>query len=215
MELSLMKNMLACALAITFTLGGTAMAQRSTSSSALSALSAQASNPQALGWMQCFLPSDDKTIRFTDADDFAFPTLRWTLCNAASDPTSLPAYRAVANHLMAHDKTPLLGPEWVVEDIAGAGVIDRSHATLQFLRDGRIVGNATCNRFFGSYESTGPALLRIEPAGANRMACPPALMHQENKLLQLLPAIKSYRIDKTGALVLSTADGQTVLARRQ
>ena len=40
-------------------------------------------------------------------------------------------------------------------------------------------------------------------------------MHQENKLLQLLPAIKSYRIDKTGALVLSTADGQTVLARRQ
>ncbi len=29
--------------------------------------------------------------------------------NAANDPTSLPAYRAVAQHLMAHDTTPLLG----------------------------------------------------------------------------------------------------------
>ncbi len=134
--------------------------------------------------------------------------------NAASDATSLPAYRAVADHLMANDKTPLLGQEWVVEDIAGAGVVDRSHATLQFLRDGTVVGNATCNRFFGSYASTGSAL-RIEPAGATRMACPTALMHQENRLLQLLPALNSYRIDKTGALVLSTADGQTVLARRR
>ena len=47
------------------------------------------------------------------------------------------------------------------------------------------------------------------------MACPPALMNQENKLLGLLPAIESYRIDKTGALVLGTTDGQTVLARRR
>ena len=50
--------------------------------------------------------------------------------NAASDPTSLPAYRAVAEYLMAHDKTPLLGQEWVIEDIAGAGVIDNSDAAL-------------------------------------------------------------------------------------
>ena len=56
---------------------------------------------------------------------------------------------------------------------------------------------------------------RIEPAGSTKMACPPALMNQEKKLLELLPAIQSYRIDKTGALLLSTADGKTILARRQ
>ncbi len=134
--------------------------------------------------------------------------------NAASDPTSLPAYRAVADHLMAHDKTPLLGQEWVIEDIAGAGVVDNSHATLQFLPGGRLAGSATCNRFFGSYESVAPKL-RIQTAGATQMACPEALMNQENKLLKLLPAIERYRIDKTGALVLSTADGRTVLARRR
>ena len=133
--------------------------------------------------------------------------------NAASDPTSLSAYRAVAEHLMAHDKQPLLGQEWVIESIAGAGVIDNTHATLQFLPDGRLAGRATCNRIVGSYESEA-AKLRIQPAGTTMMACPPALMNQERKVLELLPAIASYRIDKTGALLMSTADGKTILARR-
>ena len=99
--------------------------------------------------------------------------------NAASDPASLPAYRAVADHLMAHDKTPLLGQEWVIEDIAGGGVIDNSHASLHFLPEGRLAGSATCNRFFGSYESAA-ATLRIQTAGATKMACPPALRHQDS-----------------------------------
>ncbi|WP_169737274.1 serine hydrolase [Simplicispira psychrophila] len=133
--------------------------------------------------------------------------------NAASDPTSLPAYRAVANHLMAHDKTPLLGQAWVIEAIAGGGLIDNSHVTLQFLPDGRLAGSATCNRILGRYEAEATKL-RIKPAGTTMMMCPPALMHQERKLLDLLPTVASYRIDSTGALVLSTAGGQTILARR-
>ena len=31
--------------------------------------------------MQGFAPAADKTIRFTDPDFFAFPKLRWTVCN--------------------------------------------------------------------------------------------------------------------------------------
>ena len=133
--------------------------------------------------------------------------------NAASDPTSLPAYRAVAKHLMANDKTPLLGQEWVIENIAGAGVIDNSHATLQFFGDGRLAGSATCNRIIGSYTSEGQQL-SIAPVGTTMMACPEALMKQEQKLLGLLPKLQSYRIDKTGALVLSTQDGEEIVARR-
>ncbi|MFZ1626027.1 MAG: META domain-containing protein [Gammaproteobacteria bacterium] len=115
---------------------------------------------------------------------------------------------------MATDKTPLLGEEWVIEDIAGGGVIDNSHATLQFLADGRFAGNASCNRFFGSYKSEGPQL-SMGPAGATMMACPEALMNQERKLLDLLTTVESYRIDKTGALVLKAADGKTIVARRR
>ena len=41
--------------------------------------------------------------------------------NAASDPTSLPAYRAVADYLMAQDAAPqLIGWEWIIEDGAAS-----------------------------------------------------------------------------------------------
>ncbi len=65
--------------------------------------------------------------------------------NAASDPTSLPAYRAVAEHLMA---------------------------------------------------------------------CPDALLNQERKLLTLLPMVKTFRVDPTGALELRASNGKTIVARR-
>lgn len=39
----------------------------------------------------------------------------------------------------------------MIEDIAGEGVIDNSHATLQFLSDGSLAGSATCNRIVGNY----------------------------------------------------------------
>ena len=133
--------------------------------------------------------------------------------NAASDPTSLPAYRAVADHLMKNDKSPLLGQEWVIEDIDGAGVIDNSHASLQFFSDGRLAGSGSCNRILGSYKTTGN-VLSIEPVGTTMMACPDALMNQERKLLDLLPKIRSYTIDDTGALVLMIDARTTIHARR-
>ena len=133
--------------------------------------------------------------------------------NAASDPTSLPDYRAVADYLMKNDTSPLLGQEWLIEDIDGAGVIDNSHASLQFFSDGRLAGSGTCNRILGSYKSSA-GTLSIEPAGTTMMACPASLMNQERRLLDLLPKIRSYTIDETGSLVLTTNDKKTIVARR-
>ena len=134
--------------------------------------------------------------------------------NAASDPTSLPAYRAVADYLMAQETAPqLIGREWLIEDISGKGVIDNSPASLLFLPDGKLAGNATCNRLVASYTVDGEAL-SIGQAGATRMACPPALMEQEAALLTLLPSVSGYSIDATGALVLVTPSGETITARR-
>ncbi|MEC5214079.1 CubicO group peptidase (beta-lactamase class C family) [Polaromonas sp. CG_9.5] len=70
-----MKKLFAPALAVVLTAGTAAMAQ------APAPLSAQASNPQGMGWMQGFPPPASKTIRFTDPDYFVFPKLRWTVCN--------------------------------------------------------------------------------------------------------------------------------------
>ena len=73
-----MKNTLAPVLAAVLaagTLGTAALAQRP------APLSAQASSPHTMGWMQGPLPAADKTIRFTDRDFFTFPKLRWTVCH--------------------------------------------------------------------------------------------------------------------------------------
>ncbi|MEO8122525.1 MAG: META domain-containing protein [Burkholderiales bacterium] len=106
-----------------------------------------------------------------------------------------------------------MGREWLIEGIAGGGVIDNSHATLQFLNDGPLAGSATCNRVIGRYRSEGRQL-SIGGLGTTMMACPEALMIQERELLDLLPAVKSYRTDDSGALVLTTAGGKTIVARR-
>lgn len=133
--------------------------------------------------------------------------------NAASDPTSLPAYRAIAEYLMTQDDSPLLGQEWRVEDIAGEGIIDRSHATITFLPDGRVAGSATCNGFVGAFEHDGEKV-RVDPSGLTRKACAEALMNQERKFLAILSKITRYQMDDTGALILTTVQGKTITLRR-
>jgi len=136
--------------------------------------------------------------------------------NAANDATSLPAYQAVAEYLMKNDdggQTALVGDEWMIEDIAGGGVIDSSHASLKFMPDGRLAGSATCNRLLGSYEKDG-SQLSLERAGTTMMACPEAQMKQERRLLDLLSEVTRYSIDDSGVLILETADGKRITARR-
>ncbi|MGY3040295.1 heat shock protein HslJ [Rhodanobacter sp. TND4EL1] len=175
---------------IAFPLAGTTVA-------AQVPLSAQASNAITMGWMQGFSSASNPVA-----------------VSPASDPTSLTVYRVVADYLMAQDAAPdLVGPEWVVEDIADRGVIDSSHASLQFMPDGRVVGSGSCNRLMGSYTRNKSAL-SLKSVGTTRMACPPALMDQEQRLLALLPRVVSYTIDGSGALILTSRDGTSITARR-
>lgn len=106
----------------------------------------------------------------------------------------------------------LSSKEWVVEDIAGRGVIDDSRASLLFGQDGRLSGSASCNRIVAGYTVNG-SKLTIDKAGLTMMLCPPAIMDQERRLMDVLNAVRSYRIDPTGALVLTSATGATVTAR--
>ena len=56
--------------------------------------------------------------------------------------------------------------------------------------------------------------MTIEQPVTTLMACPPALMDQEGRLIDLLKAVRTYRIDETGALILETASGDGIVARR-
>ncbi|OEY65728.1 META domain-containing protein [Marinobacter sp. X15-166B] len=105
----------------------------------------------------------------------------------------------------------LQGVEWVVEAIGGAGIIDSSRVTLNFLPEGRVAGRATCNQFMGTYAVGGEGLVIEQPA-TTLMACAPALMHQERRFLELLTRVSGFDIDPQGALQLYTDDGTALRA---
>jgi heat shock protein HslJ/membrane-bound inhibitor of C-type lysozyme len=107
----------------------------------------------------------------------------------------------------------LSGPPWRVEDLNERGVIDRSMLTLEFATDGTLAGLAGCNRYHGAYAVTGEGLSTGSFA-ATRKACAPALMNQEARFLETLQAVVRFSFSETGALVLETAQGNRILARR-
>jgi CubicO group peptidase (beta-lactamase class C family) len=135
--------------------------------------------------------------------------------NGFIDPTSLPAYQAVADHLMAQNpQQQLTGAEWLIEDIAGKPVVADSQASLLFMAGGRLAGNASCNRMIGSFTVQGSSL-KLSPTGITMMACPEALMEQEQALIAFLEMVDRFAIGRNGALVLKNASGETLTARRK
>jgi len=85
----------------------------------------------------------------------------------------------------------LPGSEWLLEDLAGGGVLDQVQATLTFLEAGKVAGNGSCNRFFGTAEIHGENV-KFGPLGATRMACPEPVMNQETKYLRALQAAERF-----------------------
>lgn len=107
----------------------------------------------------------------------------------------------------------LRGVEWVVEDINGGGIIDRSRATLVFGADGRLSGRGSCNTYTGGYVAEGDTL-KVANVAATMMACAPALMNQEAKFHDVLKSVTRFEIRADGALVLHTDDRRSIVARR-
>jgi heat shock protein HslJ len=107
----------------------------------------------------------------------------------------------------------LTGLEWIVETIGGVPVVEKSEPTILFLEEGRVAGNASCNRFTGSFQLTGEGLSFGQMANT-MMACEEPLSSQEARFLELLQKTHRFEIDPKGRLVLLTPDGQRITARR-
>jgi heat shock protein HslJ/membrane-bound inhibitor of C-type lysozyme len=107
----------------------------------------------------------------------------------------------------------LQGVTWIVEDIAERGIIDSSRVTIHFGEDGQLSGRASCNTYLGRYQLTGESLT-LSVSGVTRMACPPALMDQETRVLDQLRQVRRFEIDPTGALLLHGDTGRALLARQ-
>ncbi len=110
-------------------------------------------------------------------------------------------------------KSLLTGGEWIVETIGGAPVAEKSEATILFLEEGRVAGNASCNRFIGGFNLTGEGL-SFSQMGTTMMACEEPLSLQEARFLELLQAVFRFEISPEGRLVLHAPDDRRITARR-
>lgn len=109
----------------------------------------------------------------------------------------------------------LAGPTWLLEDLAGRGVIDNSHVTLQFLADGKVAGSGGCNRYNGSAAIKG-STITFTPMASTMMACAPALMDQETRFFAALTKADTVSIDKTGALLIGVkGEAKPLLLRKE
>ncbi len=107
----------------------------------------------------------------------------------------------------------LAGSEWRPTRIGGSTVPQKADLFVQFRGEGKISGHGGCNRFFGSFRTTGSAI-KIGPLASTRMACPPEIMKLEAVFLAALEKATTYRRD--GAILsLRDARDDEVAALRQ
>jgi len=98
------------------------------------------------------------------------------------------------------------GTRWQVEWLGERPLIDNSHLTLTLAEEGRAYGDGGCNRWLSSYQLHGEHLTFTAPA-STLMACPPALMEQEQRFLNMLGKITRWDFSDKGQLQLWADEG--------
>ncbi len=88
----------------------------------------------------------------------------------------------------------LVKTKWLLEDLAGKGVIDNVQTTLEFGLDNRLFGNGGCNGYFTSYKFNEHSF-NIKAIASTFKMCPPSVMNQETKFFEALTKAKSVRLE--------------------
>ena len=98
-------------------------------------------------------------------------------------------------------KTTLSGTNWLVEDIAGRGVVDNSQASIRFDEGGRVSGSTGCNRFNGAVTIEGDKI-KFGQMATTKRGCIPSLLDQELRFLKAMEEVRSFSIGQDGLLYL-------------
>ena len=114
--------------------------------------------------------------------------------------TAIAAMLLGAGLAHAHEDR-LAGGEWVLDGSGSKPPVLRFEA-------GRVSGSGGCNRFGGSYESSGDALT-FSPLAATRMACAPDVMQAEQNFFAMLDRVRAMKLEGD-ALELRDASGATL-----
>lgn len=101
----------------------------------------------------------------------------------------------------------LVGPLFVATTLEGRPVAEGVDSSIRFEVEGRVVGNAGCNSFQGTYH-LDESSIAFGPLATTRMMCPPAVMDQEAAFLQALERVRGIAWDDDGALLLRPDGGE-------
>lgn len=100
--------------------------------------------------------------------------------------------------------------QWVLTELTGRTLLDRSKPTVQFAGD-RVTGSDGCNRYTGRYTVARQAFKVVPPLAATQMACAPEIAAQASAFIEALSVAGSYRIRDDQLELLAASGG--VLAR--
>ncbi len=106
-----------------------------------------------------------------------------------------------------------VGGEWTVERIGDVAVLADAPATIVFTDEGRAAGSTGCNRWSGEWTLTGESLT-LGRIASTRRACRGPVGEQEVRLLRALEAVRGFKVEQGGALVLTGPRGDELVARR-
>lgn len=100
----------------------------------------------------------------------------------------------------------LEGVTWKLTRLArNEEVPDGVRITARF-KNGKVSGNAGCNRYFAPVTGKEPGQLDIGLVGSTKMACPPAIMQIEDRYLRALQQVQRFSF-VSGQLALTYEDG--------
>jgi heat shock protein HslJ len=92
---------------------------------------------------------------------------------------------------------PLESTYWKLTELGGMAAVggaNANEASLVLNAEGKkLTGSTGCNRIVGSYK-LNKSSLHFKPAGLTKMACPDALMKQEEAFVEILKETTHYRI---------------------
>ena len=97
-----------------------------------------------------------------------------------------------------------LAGRWTIADLNGGGAV--AGGELAFTADS-VAGTAGCNRLAGGWRQDG-SRIGIGPLAGTRMACAPAIMAVEARLIALLNAATRVEFDARGGATLISGDGR-------
>jgi len=164
-------------------------------------------------------PEDDWTMYYDSIQGFDYEPgyeyeLRITEEEIENPPADASSIRWTLVELVSKTRS-LESTVWVLESYLNSeGVLvsplPDSNVTASF-EDGQVSGNASCNSYFGGYETDADGKLTIGVLGVTEMFCQTdELMAQENDVLAALTSAASYLFDGD-TLQIEDASGKAVL----